>query len=152
MSFAIISFFKKTTAESNYIYSKVNTGDWVKYLSMKLFNLKEMINFYKIDPMKTSTKILKEFREIAKQIKENQQREDKTYNSHENKLNASSEDPQIVIQNLIKPVVNVLIYLFSLYVIYAYSFILIFNSSKSDLVLTSKFASEYLQVDKAIMN
>ena len=119
---------------------------------MKLFNLKEMINFYKIDPVKTSTKILKEFRGTAKQIKENQQREDKTYSSHENKLNASSEDAQIVIQNLIKPLVNVLIYLFSLYVIYAYSFILIFNSSKSDIVLTSKFASEYLQVDKAIMN
>jgi hypothetical protein len=47
---------------------------------------------------------------------------------------------------------KVLFYLFSFYLIYAYSFIIIFNTSKSDIIITSKFASEYLQVDKGIMN
>jgi hypothetical protein len=152
VSFAIISFLKKTTAESNYIYSKVVTGDWVRYLSMKLYNLREMINFYKIDPVKTSMRLRKELRDSARYIKENQQKEDKIFSAANSKIDNTSEDAQIVIKNLISPLMKVLLYLFSFYVIYAYSFILIFDSSKSDIVLTAKYASEYLQVDKAIMN
>jgi hypothetical protein len=152
VSFAIISFLKRTTAESNYIYAKVVTGDWVRYLSTKLYVLREMINFYKLDPIKNSQKVRKDLKDTAKVIKDNQQKEDKMYSAVSNKTENTSEDAQIVIDHLISPLMKVLFYLFSFYVIYAYSFILIFDSSKSDIIITSQFAADYLQVDKGIMN
>jgi hypothetical protein len=153
VSFAIISFLKKTTSESNYIYSKVVTGEWTNYLTLKLHILKEMINFYKIDPIKNSSRVRKELRESAKIMKEKQEKEDKLYTeiTQRNEM-GNSQDAQIVIGNLISPLRKTLFYLFTFYLIYAFSFIIIFNNSKSDIILTTKFASAYLQVDKGIMN
>jgi hypothetical protein len=80
VSFSIISFLKKTIRESNYIYAKVVTGDWTRYLTMKIYTLKEMINFYKIDPIKSSNRLKKDLKETAKIIKDNQNKEEKLYN------------------------------------------------------------------------
>jgi hypothetical protein len=154
VSFSIISFLKKTIRESNYIYAKVVTGDWARYLTMKLLILKETINFYKIDPIKNSTKLKKELQDSAKIMKDNQEKEKSSGIIFEEKISLIDhcEEAHVSYQNLISPLKKVLFLLFSFYLIYAFSFILIFDNSKKDIILTSKFAAEYLQVDKGIMN
>jgi hypothetical protein len=152
VSVGIINFLKKITTESNLIYSKIIQGDWSNYLSIKLLLLKDMINFYKIDPIKSSTRMRKELRETAKLTKEKQNNDEKMFEHADKTFQTKSEDAQITIENLISPLSKVLFYLFTSYLIYACSFIFIFSSSQSDIILTSQFSSHYLQVDKGIMN
>jgi hypothetical protein len=154
VSSAIINFLKQITAETNFVINKLIQGEWVNYLQLKLFTLKEILHFYKIDPIKASRKLRQEQKDSTRKNKEKQaenEESSKLYESKDN-YNSSNQDPQIFIENLISPLKKVLIYLFSFYLIYSFAFILLFQYAYTEIMLTSDFDSHYLKVEKGIMN
>jgi hypothetical protein len=151
ISLAIINFLKKTTLDSNIIFAKVVTGDWSNYLILKLNYLKDMLQFYKVDPLKASTKIRKEQRENSRATKEKNDKSSKSFEPNSEAL-SNTYDAEISIKNLTAPLIKVLVYLFSFYLIYAFAFIFIFNYAQSDIMVTSEYSAKYLQNDKAVMN
>jgi hypothetical protein len=151
ISLAIIKFLKTTTLDSNIIFAKVVTGEWSNYLVLKLNYLKDMLQFYKVDPLKASNKIRREQRDNTRLKKEQSEKSNKSFEPNGGDL-SNSYDAEISIENLTAPLIRVLVYLFSFYLIYASAFIVIFNSAQSDIMKTSEYSAKYLQNDKAIMN
>jgi hypothetical protein len=153
ISLSIISFLKRTTADSNYIFSKLITGDWSRYLQNKVTVLSEMLKFYKRDPIKCSTKLRSEQEDAARVNREHQKEASKN-SQFQPVADVSKEtfDAEVAIVNLISPLTRVLIYLFSFYLLYAFVFILLFNDALSDIKLSSEYATNYLNIDKGLMN
>jgi hypothetical protein len=151
ISLAIIKFLKTTTLDSNIVFAKVVTGEWSNYLVLKLNYLKDMLQFYKVDPLKASNKIRREQRENSRLKKEQSDKSNKSFEPNGGDL-SNTYDAEISIENLTAPLIRVLVYLFSFYLIYALAFIFIFNSAQSDIMTTAEYSAKYLQNDKAIMN
>jgi hypothetical protein len=157
ISLSIINYLKRTTYDSNYIFSKLVTGDWSKYLETKTRILKDMLKFYKRDPLKCSNKIRRDQSEAARVAREHQKEQSKNLNNQIEqkealKMENQTFDAEVGIENLISPLMRVLIYLFTFYLIYAIGFIILFQDSENDINLSSDYQSTYLKVDKGVMN
>jgi hypothetical protein len=154
--FSVINYLKRTTNKSNYIFSKLITGHWSKYMDSKLSILRDMLYFYKINPIDCSNKIRKTQNKVLKDIQKQKEEmgiinnimEQKNTDGNSNK----NFNAQICLTNLISDIWNVLISLFSLYLIYTISFIFIFQNSEKDLELSQNYKNTFLKVDKGVMN
>jgi hypothetical protein len=152
ISITIINFLKRMTGESNYILSKLISGEWTNYMNLKYANLKEMLLFYKNDPVKISRDLRKEQRDTMRVNREKQNEEKKNEWHEKVNLKQNSFDTEIAVDSLINPLFKTLFYLFSFYLIYSVSFLIIFNFSNSDIILSSDYQSSYYKVDKCSMN
>jgi hypothetical protein len=153
VSSAIINFLKTNTTETNFVINKLVQGDWVIYLQQKLGTMRDLLHFYKIDPIRASRKLRKDQRDSLKKSKEKQTQSEQDIKLFGSKFNDGLDnDAQINIGNLISPLVRVLIYLFSFYLIYSFAFILLFEYSYTQIMLTSDYDAQYLVIEKGIMN
>jgi hypothetical protein len=152
ISITIINFLKRMTGESNYILSKLISGDWTTYMNLKSSLLKEILLFYKTDPVKISRDLRKEQRDTMRVSREKQNEEKKSEFKEIVVIKQNSFDTEIAADTLINPLFKTLFYLFSLYLIYSVSFLIIFNFSNSDIILSSDYSSSYYKVDKCAMN
>jgi hypothetical protein len=153
VSSAIINFLKTNTSETNFVINKLVQGEWVTYLQQKLAAIRDLLHFYKIDPIKASRKLRKDQRDSLKKSKEKQiQSEQNSKIFGLNSNDGLDNDSQINIGNLISPLVRVLIYLFSFYLIYSFAFILLFEYSYTQIMLSSDYDTQYVKIEKGIMN
>lgn len=154
ISLYVIYYLKRNTYKSNCILSKLITGDWSIYLNSKLIILKDMLYFYKINPRECSNKIKKNQNKVLKALQKQKEEMGNFNSSIDNPYETSNANfnAKICLTNPISDLLNIIIYLFSFFLIYSLCLILIFQNTQKDIEMCQNYKNSYLKVDKGIMN
>jgi hypothetical protein len=154
ISLTIIRALRNSTEHSNSVISGFIIPDWVEYLNSKSIILHDLLKVYKIDPNQAVQKILKKHTLGMRGIRQMQEEKKRNKEMHDANmlLNLDKKDAEIQIQNLTTPLLKILFYMFSIYLIYAFTFIIVLNDAHKDILLTSDYTSSFINIEKNIMN